>query len=368
MKKDKRPIPFDSGPCSGKSSGMARISERLSDAGYTPFVVPESATIVINMGVSPTSPDFQDYLLQEGLLHENIVSSYIAKNNIENAITLCDRALPSGKAYMQKASDFDRLIRNHGFKNYGELLARYDDLIFPVSVAVDKPEAYTTENNTARKEDVAEARLMNQKQYDIWIGHSKIRTVDNSTDFEGKKDRMFTEVCSTKCLPEPLNFEKKFLLKSFSAKDIPKNFTYRIVNIEQFYLNEADYRIRKRTSYGYSIYYHTYKKWLPNSENVRLDKIISAKEYGLYTNQTSTLHRPIYKKRYCFMYKNQYIEIDCFLDDKKEFMNILEIKPTNKQEQIILPEFLNIEKDVSTDPNYRTETISRALAKGSLSF
>lgn len=44
-------IVLTGGPCSGKSSSLAYLTERLSDNGFMVFVIPETATLITNSGI-----------------------------------------------------------------------------------------------------------------------------------------------------------------------------------------------------------------------------------------------------------------------------------------------------------------------------
>ena len=44
-------IVLTGGPCSGKSSSLAYLTEKLSDHGFMVFVVPETATLITNNGI-----------------------------------------------------------------------------------------------------------------------------------------------------------------------------------------------------------------------------------------------------------------------------------------------------------------------------
>ena len=46
MYKSLTKIAITGGPCSGKTTGLAKISSGLSDKGYEVIIVPESATLI----------------------------------------------------------------------------------------------------------------------------------------------------------------------------------------------------------------------------------------------------------------------------------------------------------------------------------
>ena len=50
-------IVLTGGPCSGKSSSLAYLTEKLSDHGFMVFVIPETATIITNSGIEPAQDE-----------------------------------------------------------------------------------------------------------------------------------------------------------------------------------------------------------------------------------------------------------------------------------------------------------------------
>ena len=53
----------------------------------------------------------------------------------------------------------------------------------------------------------------------------------------------------------------------------------------------------------------------------------------------------IRKKRYCFVWKEQYFELDAFLEPLPE-LRILEVEITDTQSTVLLPPFIPIEQEL----------------------
>jgi hypothetical protein len=64
-----------------------------------------------------------------------------------------------------------------------------------VSAAIGAEKFYTTENNAARSETIDEARDLDFRILNAWIGHPKIRIIDNSTDFQMKVRKVIDAIC-----------------------------------------------------------------------------------------------------------------------------------------------------------------------------
>ena len=94
-------IVLTGGACAGKSSGLVRIRERLSDLGWHPIIVPEAATIVFQGAGRPDVNDhkrvleYQRTILQTQLSLEEHFRS-LAKH--PKTIILTDRGALDSKA------------------------------------------------------------------------------------------------------------------------------------------------------------------------------------------------------------------------------------------------------------------------------
>ena len=109
VKSHKKPhrVVFSGGPCAGKTTAMALLTDRLEAMGFRVLRVPEAATILINNGLSfvpdPNDPcQSQVSLMQVQLaLEDAMVAS--ATNTAAGAdkpcVVLCDRGCMDGKAY-----------------------------------------------------------------------------------------------------------------------------------------------------------------------------------------------------------------------------------------------------------------------------
>ena len=91
--------------------------------------------------------------------------------------------------------------------------------------------------------------------------------------------------------------------------------------------------------------------------------MIDVKEYETYlTFDKDERLATIEKDRYCFLYKNQYFEMDIYPFDKN--YAILEIELNDLGQKIELPPELEIVREVTNDPNYSNHSIASSLASG----
>jgi len=105
------------------------------------------------------------------------------------AVMMCDRGTMDGSAYMER-SKWEQLLKDRGTDETEIRDNRYNAVFHMVSAADGAESHYTLENNQARTEDADTARIMDRKTQKAWVGHSHLHVFDNSTDFEGKMERL----------------------------------------------------------------------------------------------------------------------------------------------------------------------------------
>ena len=350
------------GPCGGKSTALTKIYEELTQKGYTVLIVPESATEVVLSGVTPTligNISFQEILFEKQLQKEELykkITQCIQNNKI---VLLYDRGIIDNKCYMQN-SDFKSMLKKFN-TNEMEIKTRYNAVFHLVTAADGAEEYYTTKNNTARKESVEEAKILDKKCIAAWNGHPHLRVIDNSTDFETKINRVLEEIYSAIGEPVPVEIERKFLIKKESIEYISKFCPDTVCDIIQFYLinkNGFERRIRCTAIDGNYSYFYTEMKRAKDEGRIEIEKKISQKEYlKLLAEEVDVNLKWIKKKRVCLVYKCQYIEIDMF--DFSRDKAIMEIELTNMSQKISLPNFVQVIKEVTYDDKYSNYNLAK---------
>ena len=191
-------IVITGGPCAGKSSAMERVRDEFTALGYKVLLVAETATELINGGISPWSCrsgiEYQTFLLKLQLEKENVYKNAAESMDSEKILIVCDRGAIDGKAYMEQA-DFDALVESLGITE-NELRDRYDAVFHLVSAAKGAEEFYTTENNFARTESASQAAELDDRIIDVWKNHPHFCIIDNSSDFENKLQRLIREIAA----------------------------------------------------------------------------------------------------------------------------------------------------------------------------
>ena len=355
-------IVITGGPCAGKTTGLSYIEQCLTKIGYKVVILNESATELILNGLNYTDCknqlEFEYNIMKLQIEKEKLYERFCKKLPQNKVILICDRGIMDCKSY----------IDNDGFKALLERLKvdeiqirdNYDAVFHLVTAAKGAEEFYTIENNAARYESIAEAIESDSKNMDAWIGHPHFRAIDNSTNFELKMKRLFNEICAFLGEPQPLEIERKFLIKRPDIAKLEALKHCRKVDIIQTYLQrdegEDERRIRQRGLNGSYIYTVTTKSSLSDIKRIETERRITIEEYLQLLNDCDTTLHPIRKTRYLLMANNQYFEIDIYPHSKEHA--IMEIELTNENDKISPPDFIEIVKEVTDDKSFSNRSLA----------
>ncbi len=355
-------IVIDGGPCGGKSTICNILIQKLAQMGWTLILLEEAASEFGRSGLKPdlfNDGDFQTQLMEYIIEKEDrwIKAAKLIKS--KKKVIICDRGSMTGKAYI-RPDLFSGILDAQGYNIVNLRDARYNAVIFLRSVAVDAPHLYTCENNPQRNEKTPEeARALDERTLEAWTGHPHLRIIDNSTDLEGKARRVFEEVCRVLGEPIPLEIEKKYLVHKCDLSQLPK--PVQKISIRQNYLVSKESgkveRVRDRSQDGCSIYFYTSKQNVSSGVRTETERRITEEEYAEYLTRVDPSKHTIIKDRYCFVWKNQYFELDV-IKSPMEIM-LLEIELTHETQEVILPSFLKDHlKDVTGDLEYNNHSIA----------
>ena len=354
-------------PCGGKTTGMSYCVEKLQNYGFKPIVVPETPTMFILSGLDPKimAPDeyvrFEESLLNTQLQLEDNFIYLAAHMNHKKPVLLFDRGIMDIAAYLSK-DQFGAVVDDMGMSIPALRDKRYDGIFHLVTAASGAEKFYTCANNPARLEtSLDDAREADRKTMEAWVGAPHLQVVDNSTDFEGKMKRTFQSICRVLGIPVPIENERKYLVSGIKESELPH---HQRISIEQVYLlaedDNEEVRIRKRGQNGAFCYYKTHKS---NTgivgKRYEKERPISGKEYCEELIHADPSRVPIVKERICFLWENQYFELDIIKSPEKYANKILlEIEMTEDNANIKLPPFIQIEKEVTDDPSYSNSSLA----------
>jgi len=357
-------IVLTGGPCGGKTTCLSAITERMQGLGLQVYRIPETATLLLGGGFSvrDVSPS-QLVGVEEGILRVMMamedVFYAIACSTSQPAIILCDRGTMDVSAYLPRDA-WTALLDENNWTVVGLRDKRYEAVIQLVTAADGAESFYTTENNAVRTETLAEARVLDQRVRDAWVGHPHLRVIVNAIDFAHKVQRVVAAVCQVAGVPEPREIERKFLLRGTQAgREVPVHFEE--FDIEQTYLLSQDgweRRVRRRGQQGASTYTHTMKRVVAAGQRVKIERQITGREYIAFLAQTDPARRTLKKCRRVFLWANQYFEWDIFKDPRPG-LELLEVEVDAIDGLVELPPFLSIEREVTQDKVYANHTIAQ---------
>ena len=365
-------LAFTGGPCGGKTTGIPYVAEKLANAGWTPFIVPEAATLMITGGVKPglvSIEKLQACIMYAGFaIEEQFHFAAASLPEERKPVLLCDRGILDARAYMPPEL-FTELLRTYGLSLIKLREQRYHAVFHMRTAADGAEEFYTLANNPARREkSLDEARSLDEATHAAWRGHPHLVVVENRTDigipisFEKKLHQLTQAVFQKLGIPEPLEIEKKFKVRPIHPL---AHVAAEVIEIEQFYLDpEEGYderRFRSRSQHGAAIYLETKKRAVRPGVRVETERFITAAEYQLATSMRKKGSRVIRKLRYCFFHQGRQFELDVIEDPAEHRgMFLLEIELTHEHERFELPPWIEVEREVTDDRLFSNRRLANA--------
>jgi len=354
-------IVLTGGPCSGKSSSLAYLTEKLSDHGFMVFVVPETATLITNSGIDRRKMDksHQVIVYEEAIFDMQLAFEEIYKNTVirvfpeKKKIILLDRGIMDIRAFMPE-KDFKNILKKKRISEI-ELRARYTGVIHLVTAAAGAIEFYTGENNPARIETPEEAVRIDMEIREGWLGHPYLKIIDNTTNFENKIARAFSAISSIIGMPVPLPIAKRYLIRDIDHKGLP---VHQTIHIEKQYIRSKEkneqINIKKRGQDGTSLYF------LSRKTLVKEEELITEQEYNNLAKLLDPKTNKIVKERICFFWNNQYFEIDRYAGHNQG-ITILKVEPVETsggKVEIDIPPFINVYEDITDKKEYNERNMA----------
>lgn len=279
----------------------------------------------------------------------------------DKIILVYDRGIIDAAAFLPD-EDFERVLSKFSLTT-ATAMSRYDAVFHLVTAANGATEFYTLANNTARSETPEQAIALDNKTIKAWTGHQHLRIIDNSTDFTGKLNRLIAEICAVLGEPVPIEEQKKFLIEYPNLELISKQVDLTSLDIVQTYLFSKEIDIERRIrqiGIGNNFtYYYTEKRNFSEGKRIGIERKISEKDYvSLFLQADTNLHQ-IIKKRYCFVFKNQYFKLDIYPFSNN--LAFLEIELTGNTREVTLPSFIKVIKEVTNDSSYKNYNLAKSF-------
>lgn len=361
-------IVITGGPGAGKSTSMSRLTERLSEWGYRVFVVPEAASMIITGGVSDIVRIAQEEPRLFNSVQRHLLRTQrslrkrfraLAGEFDEPTVILYDRGEMDNQAYMGP-DHFRALLAEEGL-SLVDARDSYAAVIHLQSAACGAEAHYTLANNAARSESAELARQMDAATLGAWVGHPHLRVVPALEDFEQKIHRVAAEVARVLGVPVPLEIERKFLLAA--APDFSRApLSGAVVSeIEQVYLRSDDedvtLRVRRRDSGNGISHTRTVKRRIGDGVSEENERRISPSAYLYALEDADPAAEVVRKRRWVLPWQGHYLEIDHLTAPCELWL--LEIELTEEGQEVSLPDFLSIAREVTGEPDYSMAGIAR---------
>ncbi len=362
-------IVLTGGPCSGKSSSLAYLTEKLSDHGFMVFVIPETATLITNNGIDRRKMDrqrqvvlYEEAILDMQLAFEETYAKAVSRIFPERRkIILLDRGVMDIKAFVPKA-DFEQMLKRKGLKEIN-LRDRYNGVIHLVTAAEGAEEFYTGTNNGARIETLEEALGIDRSIRESWLGHPHFKLIDNRTDFEGKIKRTFEAIMQLLGLPAFAQREERFIVKDVDHTRLP---AHRTIEIEQVYLRsrnpDEEIHIKKRGQDGTHLYLLTRAR--TSGTRIREEELITEQQYLNLKKLIDPKTEVLTKERICFLWNHEHFVLDRYTG---RHAGLAVLKTERSDERTAsdsgenIPPFVTIGNDITRSTRYNER--SMALAK-----
>ncbi|XP_059169239.1 TRPL translocation defect protein 14-like isoform X2 [Physella acuta] len=352
-------------PCGGKTTGQIRLGTFFENLGWKVYRSPESALAYLSGGVRfqelnrEQAFKFQEDIIKTMMVIEDTFH-HLAAVRQKNVLLICDRGVMDGSAYLQPG-DWGKMKELNGWNEVNLRDKRYDQVIHMVSSSKGAEAFYSTDGHMTRHEDLEDARQLDSVTADAWVGHPYYDVIDNSTDFDTKISRMIAAVCARVGIDAqdrlaPNSIKRKFLVSCLPTdEEFPH---YQEFDVIHDYLvtpsRKMQARLRKRGQANNWTYSHTIRRPEINDQSVELRMPISEKDYQILMAQRDDHHYTIYKTRRCFLWNNNYYQLDIYKEPAPpRCMGLLILEVfTTERKQLALPDFLQVEKEVTYDPNY----------------
>lgn len=118
-------------------------------------------------------------------------------------------------------------------------------------------------------------------------------------------------------------------------------------------------RFRVPEDGGPCVYTHTTKVRVSDGVHEEVEREISKVSFDRYVKRRDFTYNVISKVRGVFTWAGRTFELDVFLGDANRNLMILEVELLSMDEEVILPPFINIEREVTTEREYTNAALAR---------
>ena len=155
--------------------------------------------------------------------------------------------------------------------------------------------------------------------------------------------------------------ERKYLIE-YPDINLLEKYADSKSEIAQTYLktdNGLTSRVRKRTTDGVTKYIFTEKKRINDVKCIENERDIGSEEYEKLLKLSDPERRTVEKMRYCIPFNGRVVEVDVypFWNDRA----IAEVEMEDENEEVVLPDFINVIRDVTAEKAYKNYAIAKEI-------
>jgi predicted ATPase len=358
-------IVISGGPCGGKTTTLAEVSDRLRSRGYAVFVVPEAATLLITGGAAVGEKTLEQLIaFQASLLRTQVALEdnfyRIARASSKPAILLCDRGVMDGRAYMSLHNWDVVKLRDE----------RYDLVIHMVTAANGAEKFYQLASNVARSESLDGARAVDKRTQNAWVGHPHFHILDNRTGFREKIERVFFVIAKFIGVKSMSKHEVRKYLVAGNAK--PRALDSVVDNLEEFEVEQtflkrnrldgAQESVRRRGEGRSFTFLHKVQWAVPGTDGKyeETKRQISNREYLSLLANADPDRRTVRIKRQSFLVDSRYYVLDTILNVAPT-ARLIRTRVDLEEPKLELPEWLNIEQEVTGEFEWTMYALSTRI-------
>ena len=158
----------------------------------------------------------------------------------------------------------------------------------------------------------------------------------------------------------PIEIERKFVIAMPDVSTLAKIDGYSSSDIDQTYLTSAPHvtrRVRARSYSDHTVYTETKKVRIDKMSAFEDEREITESEYAAMLQEIAPGTVTLHKTRHTFPCVGRTVEIDIYPDWQRSC--ILEVELESEEEELILPDFINVIKEVTGDKGYSNAAMSR---------
>ena len=159
-----------------------------------------------------------------------------------------------------------------------------------------------------------------------------------------------------------VEIEKKYVIAMPKVSLLEKMPEYTESDIVQIYLSSPSgitHRVRSRSRLGAVVYTETKKVRIDKMSAFEDEREISRDEFEKLALNPAEGTKPIVKKRYTFVYKNQLFEIDVYPEWKSSA--IMETELEDRDTVVEFPDFIKILSDVTGNRRYSNAAMAKSF-------